>query len=276
MSPLLIRPALLVAAVLVGGAVSAQPMWRTAPGGASVSLDVLKPFGNDLFETDPRALNSAQVLSARVPVRPSLTVVASLPLAYLSYDAPEGVPSAEYSVFGIGNPYLGAERSVRGGWTFEAGGRLPFATFSGPEYTGGRAVTTRAEAFRSETASVVLGARLKRPLNEFMSVRFRVAPTVLYSARDFEGSDFDHVALVGTYGLHAVGSGGRFEVEAGIEGQEAVALQERQFGRVRAAVVGAGGAVVAGPLRPGLSVQYPIRGEFLPDVVVALSLDVSL
>ena len=120
---LLARPAFLAAAVLAGGVASAQTTWRTVPEGASVSFDVLRSFegrsvvtdefGREVGDVGPTALNTAQVLSTRVPVGSRSVLVADLPFSYARFANPD-VPALETrggsrgASIAVGNLYLGA------------------------------------------------------------------------------------------------------------------------------------------------------------------------
>ena len=302
MRPLPLRPALLVAAVLVGGAASAQPMWRPAPEGASVSLDVLKPFDDDLTATDEQGntlstfstglLHSAQVLSARFPVTAAFTVVADLPTAYFKYDASEFLPD-EDGEFGVGNPYVGVEARPVRDVAVEAGVRLPLSSKgergagSNASYTGVGALFETPEAFLEGAFSASLGARFEPALLPSLRLRLRAVPTVLvYSS--FRGTFFEDGTLLAEdvretilalhYGAQVMGDLGQAELSVGVIGRTDDATPFETFaGSYKPTTLVLGASVGGLPVRPSATVRMPLRnGPFGNNAVVGLSLDVSL
>ncbi len=299
--------------LLAATAASAQPMWRTALGGASVSLDVLKPFDQTQVATDERGVEigtfrpspfqSAQVLSARIPVAPRLALVADLPTAYVNYGPPsEAVQRAYPGVdldapadFVVGNPYLGLEAQVRPDVAVEAGVRLPvsprgeFGAGSDAAFAGFTALFEVPEAFLERTTSASVGVRYEPTLARSVRLRLRAVPTVLaYSS--FRGvvsggelldrEEVRETVWALRYGAHVVGSVGLAELSAGVVGRvddvEPFA-RTTYVGTYEPTILTLGATVAGLPVRPGLTARVPLRGEpFGTDVVVGLSLDVPI
>ncbi|MDT0632384.1 hypothetical protein RQM47_01165 [Rubrivirga sp. S365] len=290
-----LRPALVAVAVLAGGAASAQPMWRPAPEGGSVSLDVLKAFAGRDVVTDergvvigdvgPTALNTAHVVSARFPVGFAVTVVADFPTAYFTYDASTSNPGGgavvgdPQSEFGIGNPYLGAELAARPALTVEAGVRLPLSSheFSPARFTGIQTSFEAVEMFQDGTFSARLGVRYEPAVSHAIRLRLLAAPVL----RTFDSFEQDGPVVQERratnvevqYGAQVVGLLDRVELAGGVVGRLDTA------GDINHSPVSLtlGASAQGLPVRPGLLIRVPIHDNlFDTDAVVGFSLDVPL
>ena len=286
------RPALAAAAVLAGGAVSAQPMWRTTPTGPSVSFDVLRSFegrsvvtdefGREVGDAGPTALNTAQVLSARVPVGSRFVLVADLPTAYFDYGVSEGTPDPVFeSEFALGNPYLGVEVAALRALTVEAGVRVPVASsgdgFSQGRFTGLQASFETLEMYQDGTFSARLGVRYEPTVTESVRFRFLAAPVVRsfdgFVEEDFMIREARQTSLDVQYGAQIIGQIDRVELLGGVVGRVATADNEP----FDPASLTFGASARGLPVRPGLLVRVPVHDDLLgTDAVVGLSLDVPL
>ncbi len=293
-------PALLLLAL--GASASAQPMWRLSSSRPGVALDVVKGIGdgfqiatdvegNPRGEARPTLLHSAQILSARIPIRTGLTAVADLPTAYYSYRATGAfdVESGSHSEFGIGNPYVGVEARIQPDVILEGGVRLPFSSGGDDGFgtaanaTGIRFLTETPEAYLNNTSSASAGVRFEPELRPGLALGVRAVPTVfLYSATHrvyMDGEDVPtEVRKTGFslhYGARVVGHVGPAELTGGVIGR----LNEGRLLDLYEPVTITLGASVGGlPVRPGLSARFPLGDEYRiwPDALVGLSLDAPL
>ena len=263
-----------------------------------MSLDVLKPFEDRVVATNEQgdvidifgtgALNSAQVLTARVPVSRVVALVADLPTAYYSLNAPEPIRSLSPDEFRVGNPYVGMEVAGPGGLTVETGARLPLSA-EGPNrfgtpagLTGTTALFETPEAYREGTFSVSLGGRFERQVLPSVRLRLRAVPTLLsVPVRDvsFEGDaprvqDRRETLVAFQYGAQVVGAVGPTELTGGVIGRTDGASR---YGYADPTSLTLGVTVRDLPVRPGLLVRVPLRDYTLTtNAVVGLSLDVPL
>ena len=310
--PVTMRSLLFALSLFATATASAQPMWRPALDGPSVSLDVLKPFGQALVATDETGeqigevgtspFHSAQVLSARVPLGPRLAVVADLPTAYAKYEPDDAVRRAYPNSDGpgefiVGNPYLGVEMALRPEIAVGVGVRLPlsppgeFGAGSDAAFVGRTALLEVPEAFLERTFSASAVVRYEPALARSVRLRLQAVPTVLvYSS--FRGvvsggellgrEDVRETVFALRYGAHVVGGVGPAELSAGIVGRvddvEPFTVGSTTFvGSYEPTVLTLGAAVGGLPVRPGLTARVPVRGDpFGTDLVVGLSLDVPL
>lgn len=285
----------LLALLAVAASASAQPTWRPALDGPAVSLDVLKLLGQrELVVTDdqgnvvgeggPGLLETAQILSARIPIGPTFAVVADLPMAYASYSVSDGLDAElEHSEFGIGNPYLGAEAALRDDATVEAGVRLPLGSeaVNGPgqtaRYTGSVALFEAPETYWSNTLTATLGGRYEPALSPRLRLRLRAVPGATWYSYALRGprGEGDEVRVEDSYlqlqyGAQLVGLAGPAELVGGVVGQ---AHTSGGFDNPPVAL-GVGASTRTLPVRLGASARVPVLGGAVGDLVVGLSLDV--
>lgn len=287
--------ALLVLAVAAGA--SAQPLWQPTSSGPGVSVDVLKPVGvgtltftdsvgTPLGESGPGLLHSTQVLSARVPIGDVWTVVADLPMAYFTYDSPDGFDPAfedQLHDFSLGNPYLGVEAAAWPGLTLGGGVRVPLAhdEYGGGTIAGLSSLVELPETFL-DVLSVAASAQYEAPLSRAVRVRVQAAPTLLFASYRYwrcregactEVEESDRTVAV-HYAVQVLGTVGPVEVGGAVAGR--ATSDEGTTGYYAPVIVGAEAALWGLPVRPAVQVKVPVAGDHLikPDAVVGFSLDV--
>ena len=247
--------------------------------GRSVVTD---EFGREVGDVGPTALNTAQVLSTRVPVGSRLVLVADLPTAYFDYGVSDETLAPGFeSEFALGNPYLGVEVAPLRALTVEAGVRLPVASsdggFSQARLTGLQASFETLEMYQDGAFSARLGVRFEPAVTESVRLRLLAAPVVRtydgFVEEDFMIREARRTDLDIQYGTQIVGLIGPAEVVGGVVGR----LDTADNVDFSPASLTFGASARGLPVRPGLLARVPVHDDFLgTDAVVGLSLDVPL
>ena len=283
----------------VAASASAQPMWRPALDGPSVSLDVLTGLGDDydsefyddqgqIVGTETVSVTSmAFVVGARVPVGPWV-FVADLPFSYAGVSAPAvgRLPGGSEDDLTVGNPYLGAETAVRPGLAVGGGVRLPLfhyeedgAVAAGRfgEVGGLTADPERFQAYQPGVLTLSAEARYTARVGP-ARLRVRLAPSYLAEVSDIRiDGDPDRNGLALGYSVLADIGVRSATVSGGVFGQPVVGEWFSLFSI--GATAAAGVSVPIGPVRPGLAVRVPLDSNDLfykTDATVGLSLDVPI
>lgn len=294
---------LAVAVVLVGGAASAQPAWRSSPLGPTVSVDAMVALGDDFEATflSPEGLSlpgsvdlvsSALMVTARVPVGGGVSVVADLPFSYARFTNPDvpvlGIEGGVDDDLTVGNPYVGAEAEAAGALTLGGGVRLPLSRFDRTDgfldrgqfgqLGGFTADPEQFEAYLPEALTVSALARYEPRVGP-VGLRFMLAPAYIVDTSSDEFlNDPPRTGLALGYGAQAEVAAGPVTLFGGVLGRPVLTGERFELFSVNA-MLAAGATVTVGRVRPGVLVRLPIDRDPFPfesDATVGLSLDVPL
>ncbi len=256
------------------GPLAAQEYWRDDSGGASLRLDLLKPW---LRNVDESFLTGSGFLAGSVRVTAAARLEGDLPFARASFTS-TGAPSLSASR--IGNPYLGLvihrEGSSLAG---RVGARLPLmrapddAVAALADQVGILADQDRSEAFLAEGAALRAAVEYTRRSPGGLLAGLVIGPTILIDA----GGGLDESAeLLGDYGARVGLDGGGIRATLALTGRIAVTESGASFDERTVHQVTGRLDLRRGMLRPSFLVRLPLDESVRDDVGVVVGLGIRV